>query len=745
MRNQAGLCLVGVVCVAAMGCGQGEAPAVDRVAWAPAPQATLQAPHGDGGLQRFVRAGVTERAVFEVDGVVRQLGFLLEGEDPWALRFRVEWSDGRWSDWTEVEVTHSEGRLHVARALLAEPGVRVELDAGGGVSEASVRLYGQVVVDARAPLARDLPRVAWRPSAAALAPSDLVVGREGWGARDPGKICGSVVEPYRVSVHHTASPADDGGDAAARMRQMQAFHMDSNGWCDIGYHFVVAQSGVIYQGRSDEQRPGAHVGNQNAGNIGISFIGNFSEQEFGEVQMESGARLMRWIKDTYEIPWDRESVRGHREWPGQATACPGEDLLASLDELMARADRPTEVEVGFGVSWFDGVEDVVNTGSSAGVPDMFVGGVARAEVVMSNTTGSSLRGVEWGTESVPDYLQATDHRIETDWPVADKSTWVPNDANDAEENAKPGELGARADWVMYAFGDGESKRLWVEFEATRYSFGEQEPFVRAWTRQIEGVYGVQESWDDAVEQNAIVGGELLRAQGRVDVFARDAWLFEGAAPEDTEGWAACGEAEEARVEEGWLKVASGCATSPAWTSVDAEAWDALVIELRNAGGRAQLEVDLGPSAGGLVNVSASTREQILVLPVAELDGWTGEIESLTLRTSATEGLEVGAIWLQRADTQATSTARVEYAGQTPVILRDVGFVDIVGGGSGGVDDGGGNGGGAGGEDQEPAGDRITTQGCVCASAPVAPAERPLAWWALGLAVVWLKRRRRCAR
>ena len=59
---------------------------------------------------------------------------------------------------------------------------------------------------ARAPLARDLPRVAWRPSAAALAPSDLVVGREGWGARDPGKICGSVVEPYRVSVHHTASP-----------------------------------------------------------------------------------------------------------------------------------------------------------------------------------------------------------------------------------------------------------------------------------------------------------------------------------------------------------------------------------------------------------------------------------------------------------------------------------------------------------------------------------------------------------
>ena len=364
---------------------------------------------------------------------------------------------------------------------------------------------------------------------------------------------------------------------------------------------------------------------------------------------------------------------------------------------------------------------------------------------MTNATGSSLRDVEWGTELVPEYLLATDHRIDTDWPETDQSTWVPNDANDAEENPAPGALGAQADWVMYAFGGGESKRLWLELEATRYSFGEQDPYVRAWARQIGGVYGLQESWDDAVEQNAVAGGELLRAQGRVDVFARDAWLFEGAAAEDTEGWTACAEGESARVEGGWMTVPSGCATSPEWTSVDAEAWDALVLEVRNTGGRAQLEVDLGPSSGGLVNVSASMREQILVLPVAELDGWTGEVESLTLRTNAAEGLEVGAIWLQRADTQATSTARVEYAGQTPVSLRDTGFVDIVGGGSGVVDDGGGGGGAGGGEGQEPAGDRITTQGCVCASAPSTPAEAPLAWWALGLAGVGVLRRRRCAR
>jgi MYXO-CTERM domain-containing protein len=732
-------------CVAVMGCGRGEAPAVDPAGWVPAPGGAVQPAREDGGLRRFVREGEVERAVFEPpSGAARQLGFMLEGEDPWALRFRAQWEDGRWSDWTEVEVTHSEGRLHVARALLAEPAVRVELDAGGGLSEASVQLYGQVAVDARAPLARDLPRAEWRPSAAAIAPSDLVVPREGWGARDPGKICGGVVEPYRVSVHHTASPADDGGDAAARMRQMQAYHMDSNGWCDIGYHFVVAQSGVIYQGRSDERRPGAHVGNQNAGNIGVSFIGNFSEQEFGEVQMASGARLMRWIKDTYEIPWDRESVRGHREWPGQSTGCPGDDLLASLDELMGLAEQPVEADVGFGWSWLDGVEDVVDTGSSAGVPDMFVGGVARAQVVMTNGTASALRGVEWGTALAPEHLRARDHRIDTDWPERDLSTWAPNDANDVEGNPAPGALGARADWVMNAFGAGESKRIWLELEAARYSFGEQETYVRAWARQIDGIYGVQESWDDAVEENAVVGGELLRAQGRVDVFARDAWLFEGAAPEDTEGWTSCGEAEPARVEGGWLKVASGCATSPAWTSLDADAWDALVLEVRNTGGRAQLDVALGSSAGGRVNVQASAREQILVLPLAELDGWSGEVGSLALRTDAAQGLEVGAIWLQRADTQATSTARVEYAAQTPASLRDTGFVDIVSGG-GGEFDGGGDGGGGGGGGQEPEGDRITTQGCVCASAPGAPPEAPLAWWALGFAGVCVMRRRRCAR
>ncbi len=729
--------ILGLLGLAVGGCGRGEAPAVDQSAWAPA-QAPRAAAGHDGGLERFVRAGVQERTVFEAGAEIRQLGFMLDGEDPWALRFRALWEDGTWSDWTEVEVTYSEGEMHVARALLAEPALRVEIDAGGGLREGHVELHERVVVDPGATLTRDLPRVVWAPSIAALAPAELVIGRDAWGAREPSKVCGSVVAPYRMSVHHTAAPSDDGGDAAARMRQMQAFHIDTNNWCDIGYHFVVSQGGEIYQGRSDERRPGAHVGGQNAGNVGVSFIGNFQEQEPGEAQLDAGARIMGWVEQTYDIPWERESVRGHREWPGQSTNCPGDNLLAQLDELMARADRPPEYDVTFAASWLEGAEDVVSGGSSAGVPDMFVGGVASAEFVMTNATALGLQGVTWGTSFGAEYLTARDHRVETDWPEGDRATWSLNDANDAEENPSPGELGADAGWVMYAFGEGESKRIWVEFEATRYSFGEADAGLKGWVGRIDGVYGEQDGWDDEVEQNRVAGGEPLRAEARVDVFARDAWLFEGPDAQDTEGWVACGGAESS-VAGGVFRAPSGCVRAPEWTSLDADAWDTLVFEVWNTTGRAQIELEFGAGAArtsALVTVGASEREQLLVLPMSELDAWAGEIDALTLRTSAASGFEVGAIWAQRSDTQETSTPRVEYAGQTPAPLRDMGRVD-------GGDGGGGNGGGGGGGEGSPEGEPITTQGCACAT-PGAPSRLPVApaWAALVCFGVFVARRRR---
>jgi peptidoglycan recognition protein len=55
----------------------------------------------------------------------------------------------------------------------------------------------------------------------------------------------------------------------------QDYHMDSNGWSDIGYNFLVGGDGNIYEGRGWE-RVGAHAPGYNSNSMGICFIGSFT-------------------------------------------------------------------------------------------------------------------------------------------------------------------------------------------------------------------------------------------------------------------------------------------------------------------------------------------------------------------------------------------------------------------------------------------------------------------------------------
>ena len=222
-----------------------------------------------------------------------------------------------------------------------------------------------------------------------LAPYAFVTSRREWGAREPDQLCNETGDPYRVSIHHTASPRDDGGDPALRMREMQAYHMDIRGWCDLGYHFVVAQSGALFEGRRDERRPAAHVGGENAGNIGISLIGNFEEQEVGALQFNALIRILSWVVDTYDIPLDRGVIRGHREWPEQSTACPGQTLLSRLDELLTAVSVYEEEETG----------GVPLDPEGEGGGDALLGGVEEGgdQSTQGGETGGGLEGA--GSES----------------------------------------------------------------------------------------------------------------------------------------------------------------------------------------------------------------------------------------------------------------------------------------------------------------------------------------------------------
>lgn len=103
-------------------------------------------------------------------------------------------------------------------------------------------------------------------------------------------------------------------------RSFQAFHMDGRGWSDIGYHVGIFASGNRYLGRHSTRTSvaeGAHARGAND-TLGVVFVTNgpityHQQASFDELLDEYGLR--------------RDLLRGHREVPGNATACPGDIIM----------------------------------------------------------------------------------------------------------------------------------------------------------------------------------------------------------------------------------------------------------------------------------------------------------------------------------------------------------------------------------------------------------------------------------
>ena len=116
--------------------------------------------------------------------------------------------------------------------------------------------------------------------------------------------------------HYTAGPLDDDGDeeSFALWRSYHRAHQ-AQGWAAIGYNWGVTRDGTVAILRGREY-VGAHTLNNNTGWDGCSMHGTT-----GHTMSPEQACAFRWALKhfgTYEKP-----VFGHKEMPGQSTACPG--------------------------------------------------------------------------------------------------------------------------------------------------------------------------------------------------------------------------------------------------------------------------------------------------------------------------------------------------------------------------------------------------------------------------------------
>ena len=117
----------------------------------------------------------------------------------------------------------------------------------------------------------------------------------------------------RVILHHAAA-------STCSVEDIHRWHL-ANGWCGIGYHFLVRKDGSVWRGRP-EDTVGAHAYGANGDSLGVCFEGNFETEIMPDAQRRAGAALVADLLARYHLT--KGAVIRHSEVC--ATACPGRNF-----------------------------------------------------------------------------------------------------------------------------------------------------------------------------------------------------------------------------------------------------------------------------------------------------------------------------------------------------------------------------------------------------------------------------------
>lgn len=176
-----------------------------------------------------------------------------------------------------------------------------------------------------------------------------IIGRSEWGASLPGgcstyfgRTLADLARAYnKITVHHDAQWADPGLDldeAKLRMRSHQQQHINQ-GWCDLGYHYVMDPSGNIFAGRSIFSI-GAHVEGVNTGNLGVCVMGAYHQQSFPKKAEDPLVHLLAYLCEALDLSPD--SIYGHRDF--NVTECPGSNFYSRLPIIRQRVHEALDLD-----------------------------------------------------------------------------------------------------------------------------------------------------------------------------------------------------------------------------------------------------------------------------------------------------------------------------------------------------------------------------------------------------------------
>lgn len=170
----------------------------------------------------------------------------------------------------------------------------------------------------------------------------------------------------RVGAHHAAFEfkrfpivtMEDSPEYRKLMKEevvalIRYWHVNENGWADIGYHWIIGNGhgivdGGIVMGRLEKYQ-GAHIKRNNHDSIGILLMGDLRDHPPTDKQVAALTNLLTNICFRYNLdPMGEYSRRrfgkvgqlqegfvidGHNSWPGhESNSCPGmtKELLPAI-------------------------------------------------------------------------------------------------------------------------------------------------------------------------------------------------------------------------------------------------------------------------------------------------------------------------------------------------------------------------------------------------------------------------------
>lgn len=146
----------------------------------------------------------------------------------------------------------------------------------------------------------------------------------------------------RIQLHHTYSPSYaqfKGNNHDALQKGMRNYHVNTNGWADIGQHLTIFPDGVIMTGRRFDAMPAGIFG-ANAGAICIECLGNFDKggDVMTEAQKTAIVAAVKILLDKFKLKAEDDVVY-HAWWTSSgsdlgdyvkgksAKTCPGTNFF----------------------------------------------------------------------------------------------------------------------------------------------------------------------------------------------------------------------------------------------------------------------------------------------------------------------------------------------------------------------------------------------------------------------------------